>query len=130
MLEKEKEDVMSNNMNSILKRIHPSSNYGELESSFSSLGENYNTLFSLANTLKTFIEGTDSAATTINRWKELENFLNGITDTQTLTGLLSSLKQEIKAEVTTEIGTAKAEAINEAKSYTDEKVAAITPPST
>lgn len=130
MLEKEKEDVMSNNMNSILKRIHPSSSYEELESSFSSLGGNYNTLFSLANTLKTFIEGTDSAATTINRWKELEDFLNGITDTQTLTGLLNSLKQEIKAEVTTEIGTAKAEAIKEAKSYTDEKVAAITPPST
>lgn len=121
------------NIESILKRIHPTSSFNELDSTFSSLGEKYNTLYALANTLKTFLESADASDETINRWKEIETFLNGITDKQSLTSMLNSLKEEIKQEVTSAytqaIATAKSEAIQESKSYTDEKVAALTPPS-
>lgn len=35
-----------------------------------------------------FLSSTDAKDTTINKWKELESFLQGITDTQTLTGVI------------------------------------------
>lgn len=46
-----------------------------------------------------FLNDADVQDTTINRWKELEDFLNGITDSDTLTGMLQALKAEILAEV-------------------------------
>lgn len=48
--------------------------------------------------VNSFLEDTDVADETINKWKEIESFLTGITDTETLTGLLASLKAEILAE--------------------------------
>lgn len=114
------------NIESILKRIHPTSSFNELDSSFSKLGKKYNTLYTLANTLKTFLESADASDTIINRWKEIESFLNGITDTQSLTSILNNLKSEIKTEITTAyiqaINTAKTEVLSESKSYTDEKI--------
>jgi|GEM_PF-2573521 len=50
-------------------------------------------------TVRAFMEDSDSSDETINRWHEIENFLQGITDTETLTGLLQDLKAEILAEV-------------------------------
>lgn len=114
------------NIESILKRIHPTSTYEELETAFNTLGDKYNTLFALANTIKTFLESADASDATINRWKEIESFLNGITDTQNLTSILNNLKSEIKTEITTAytqaINTAKTEILTESKSYTDEKI--------
>ena len=49
--------------------------------------------------VRAFLEDADSSDDTINRWHEIENFLQGITDTQTLTGLLQDLKTEILAEI-------------------------------
>ena len=46
-----------------------------------------------------FLNDADVSDTTINRWKELEDFLNGITDSDTLAGMLQALKAEILAEV-------------------------------
>ncbi len=46
-----------------------------------------------------FLNDADVQDTTINRWKELEDFLNGITDSDTLAGMLAALKAAILAEV-------------------------------
>ncbi len=44
-----------------------------------------------------FLEDADASDTTINRWKEIESFLTGITDTKTLTGLLADNLQSAKS---------------------------------
>ena len=44
-----------------------------------------------------FLDSADVSDTTINRWKEIETFLTGITDQETLAGLLLQLKNEITA---------------------------------
>lgn len=49
--------------------------------------------------VRAFLEDADASEETINRWHEIETFLQGITDTQTLTGLLADLKQEILASI-------------------------------
>lgn len=114
------------NVESVLKRIHQTSTFEGLDAAFNTLGDKYNTLFALATAFKTFLESADSSDTTINRWKEIETFLSGVTDTQSLTAMLNTLKQEIKTEITTAyttaIATAKSEALTESKAYTDEKI--------
>ena len=45
------------------------------------------------------MEDADASDATINRWHEIETFLQGITDTETLTGLLNDLKNEILAAI-------------------------------
>lgn len=67
------------------------------------LGENYKDVYSLASTLKSFLEATDTANTTINKWKEIEQFLSGIFDTESLTALLSELEEKITTAYTIEI---------------------------
>ena len=49
--------------------------------------------------VRSFLEDANASDTTIDRWHEIENFLQGITDTETLTGLLNDLKQEILREI-------------------------------
>lgn len=46
-----------------------------------------------------FLESADVSDETINRWAEIETFLTGITDQETLTGLLLQLKNEILAQI-------------------------------
>jgi|GEM_PF-1173290 len=57
-----------------------------------------------------FLEDADASDTTINRWKEIESFLAGITDTETLTGLLAENLQSAKGYADTKVqqGTANA----------------------
>lgn len=45
--------------------------------------------------VRAFLEDADATDETINRWHEIESFLQGITDQETLTGLLADLKAEI-----------------------------------
>lgn len=52
-----------------------------------------------ADKLRIFLEDRDVQDATINRWKELEDFLAGITDTETLTGLLEKLKSDLSKEI-------------------------------
>lgn len=85
------------NLEHLRKRLHPTAVFSSLESTFSALGANYSTLWALANTLKTFLEANDTADSTINRWQEIETFLQGITDTETLSGLLEQLEKDITA---------------------------------
>jgi len=47
--------------------------------------------------VNSFLEDADASDTTINRWKEIESFLTGITDTKTLTGLLNDNLQSAKS---------------------------------
>ena len=49
--------------------------------------------------VRAFMEDADASDATINRWHEIETFLQGITDTETLTGLLNDLKNEILAAI-------------------------------
>ena len=57
-----------------------------------------------------FLEDADASDATINRWKEIESFLTGITDTETLTGLLAENLQSAKSYADTKVqqGTANA----------------------
>lgn len=90
-------DTANANLEHLRKRLHPTAVFGSLESTFSALGANYSTFWALANTLKTFLEAKDTADSTINRWQEIETFLQGITDTETLSGLLEQLEKDITA---------------------------------
>lgn len=76
-------------------------NIRNIKSQLTQLGNNYKSLYALANTVKTFLESADTSDTTINRWKEIENFLQGITDTKTLIGLLEEQKTNILSEINT-----------------------------
>lgn len=90
-------DTANANLEHLRKRLHPTAVFGSLESAFATLGANYSTLWALANTLKTFLEANDTADSTINRWQEIETFLQGITDAETLLGLLEQLEKDITA---------------------------------
>lgn len=46
-----------------------------------------------------FLNEVDSADSTINKWRELNSFLSGITDQQTLGGILLALKDEINIAI-------------------------------
>lgn len=85
------------NLEYLRKRIHPTTAFAALGDTFAALGANYSTFWALANTLKVFLEANDTADTTINRWKEIETFLQGITDSETLAGLLQDLEKDITA---------------------------------
>lgn len=104
--ERQQEEINTANANleHLRKRLHPTAVFGSLDSMFSALGTNYNTLWALGNTLKTFLEAEDTADRTINRWKEIETFLQGITDTQTLSGLMQVLEKRIIDTCKTDTG--------------------------
>lgn len=67
----------------------------EARAALVALGANYKDLYAVAATLKAFLEANDTADTTINTWTEIEKFLQGITDTQSLTSLLDALESKI-----------------------------------
>ena len=66
-----------------------------------------------------FLDSADVSDTTINRWKEIETFLTGITDQQTLTGLLLQLKNEITALIPAPAPTNYLKQISDLDAYTD-----------
>lgn len=66
---------------------------------FSALGTGYSSLLSLSTTMKNFLTAADASTTAINRWKEIEDFLAGITDSQTLTGLLESMQTTLQTAI-------------------------------
>lgn len=66
--------------------------------------------------VNSFLEDADASDTTINRWKEIESFLAGVTDTKTLTGLLeenlASAKSYADSKVASSVGNAVTMASN------------------
>jgi len=71
----------------------------ELAAKFTALSGSYATVYAFVSKVKAFLESADASDETINRWQEIESFLQGITDKETLTGLLESLKTEIMQSV-------------------------------
>lgn len=69
--------------------------------------------------VRAFLEDANASDTTIDRWHEIENFLQGITDTETLTGLLNDLKQEILAEIPEPQTGNYLELVDDLDAYTD-----------
>jgi hypothetical protein len=55
-------------------------------------------LTTLTNAFNDFLHNADVADTTINTWKEIENFLQGITDSDTLTSILQGQYEKITQE--------------------------------
>ena len=77
-----------------------------LEAALVALGSNYKDLYAVASTLKTFLQSNDTADSTINTWREIESFLQGITDSESLTGLLSALETKITTAYTSAVAAA------------------------
>lgn len=71
----------------------------EAQAELAKLGEKFSTVEEIGRTLKQFLEDTDYADSTINKWKEIESFLSGISDQETLTGLLNQITQNSKEEI-------------------------------
>lgn len=69
--------------------------------------------------VRAFLEDANASDTTIDRWHEIENFLQGITDTETLTGLLNDLKQEILREIPEPQTGNYLELVDDLDAYTD-----------
>lgn len=65
-----------------------------------------------------FLDSADVSDTTINRWKEIETFLTGITDQETLAGLLLQLKNEITALIPAPAPTNYLKQISDLDAYT------------
>ncbi|AXH74496.1 MAG: hypothetical protein KNU04_gp29 [crAssphage sp. isolate ctbg_1] len=66
-----------------------------IKESIVALGDNYKSLYDLANTVKSFIESTDTADKTINTWKEIENFLAGVEDSDSFLTIINNVSQEV-----------------------------------
>lgn len=64
-------------------------NLASVKEELAKLGANYSTVQNIAKTLKNFLEDKDVSDTTINKWQEIESFLSGITDSQTLLGVIT-----------------------------------------
>lgn len=60
----------------------------DLQTKYNALATGYKTVYGALTKLISFLESTDAVDTTINKWKEIEDFLTGITDTDTLTGII------------------------------------------
>lgn len=99
----EAETSLNENLAGIRDAIKSGATLDEAKTALQALGTNYQDLFSVASTLKSFLESTDTADTTINKWKEIEAFLSGISDTESLTGLLNDLETKITEAYTQEI---------------------------
>ena len=86
---------------------------GNMELAFSDLreaigSEDGNDLSRFVAKVNTFLEDADASDATINRWKEIESFLAGITDTETLTGLLAENLKSAKGYADTKVSSGTA----------------------
>lgn len=80
--------------------------YSNIKTELDKLGDDYNSIRSIAVTLKNFLN-SGGVSDAIDSFKELQNFLAGITDSQTLAGLLLELKNEILGGAGDNINTLK-----------------------
>ena len=80
--------------------------YSNIKAELDKLGGDYNSIRSIAVTLKNFLN-SGGVSDAIDSFKELQDFLAGITDSQTLAGLLLELKNEILGGAGENINTLK-----------------------
>lgn len=97
------EASLSEDISKIRDMLKDGASLDEAKAALAALGDNYKDVFSIGSTLKSFLEATDAADDTINKWAELKAFLDGITDTESLAGLLSELETKITEAYTKEI---------------------------
>lgn len=71
----------------------------DLADRFTALSGNYANVYAFINKVKQFLEDADASDETINRWQEIESFLQGITDTETLTGLLEQQRTDLEGRI-------------------------------
>lgn len=90
-------------INPIIDILRSGSTPEQIKAALIALGDGYRDLYTIASTLKTFLESADTADATINTWHEIETFLQGITDMQSLTSLLSQLETRITEAYTAKI---------------------------
>lgn len=89
------ETSLGEDISKIRDMLKDGASLDEAKAALQALGDNYKDVFSIGSTLKSFLEATDAADDTINKWAELKAFLDGITDTESLAGLLSELETKI-----------------------------------
>lgn len=80
--------------------------YSNIKTELDKLGDDYNSIRSIAVTLKNFLNA-GGISDAVDSFKELQDFLKGVTDSQTLTGLLLELKNEILGGAGDNINTLK-----------------------
>ena len=95
-----------NDIGTIQEMLKGGATLAEVRTALIALGTNYKDLYAIASTLKTFLQSKDTADATINTWQEIESFLQGITDSQSLTTLLSQLETKITTAYNAAIATA------------------------
>ncbi len=83
----------------------PGATISAATAALAALGSNYKDVYALACTLKAFLEARDTADTTINTWREIEDFLNGLTDRETLTGLMEQEHRKLTADYDAKLST-------------------------
>lgn len=89
------EETLSTHILKIRDMLKDGATLDEAKAALLELGNNYKDVFAIASTLKSFLEATDTADATINKWTELKAFLDGITDTESLAGLLADMEAKI-----------------------------------
>ena len=93
--------VSTNQVNTIVEskvsEIVSDPNFATAPTAHSHVADDVEGLSAFITRVTNFLDSADASDTTINRWKELEAFLTGITDQETLAGLLLQLKNEITA---------------------------------
>lgn len=88
-------DALAGELAKVRALIKEGATLDEAKTAMLALGASYAGLHALASTVKTFLEASDTKDKTINTWRELEQFLDGITDTDSLAALLSSMERRV-----------------------------------
>lgn len=88
-------DELAGELAKVRALIKEGATLDEAKTAMLALGASYAGLHALASTVKTFLEASDTKDKTINTWRELEQFLDGITDTDSLAALLSSMERRV-----------------------------------
>jgi hypothetical protein len=83
----------------LLKAIAPDTSFESLGEVMAALGDGYDSLVALASTVKTLVGATVSQEELIKRWNEIEAWLNGVTDSDTLSSLLESQRSQLTADI-------------------------------
>lgn len=96
----EAEQVISTELSDLINKciVSGTTTANDANIELSKLGPGYTTLQEVAQTLKTFLDDTDFTDSTINKWQEIKSFLQGITDQETLIGLLESVRSQLGSD--------------------------------
>lgn len=117
------EKVTTNDVNTLVENkvteIVSDPQFATAPTAHSHVADDVEGLSAFITRVTNFLDSADVSDTTINRWKEIETFLTGITDQETLTGLLLQLKNEITALIPEPASTNYLKQISDLDAYTD-----------